>query len=75
VSINEGVIYGRDKVIYKNGETDLLERLDIGMTLKRYGGYLYAGDGKKVYKIDKEIIDEYDVDSREFILTSDAKLF
>lgn len=75
ISINEGVIYGRDKVIYKNEQTDLLERLDIGMSLKRYGGYLYAGDGKKVYKIDKEVIDEYDVDSREFILTSDAKLF
>lgn len=75
ISINEGIIYGVDKIIYKGADIELLDRLDIGMSLKRYGGYTYAGDGKKIYKIDKEIEDEYDIYSRDFVLTSDVKLF
>lgn len=75
ISINEGIIYGTDRVICNNNEIELMDKLDIGMSLKRYGGYIYAGDGKKVYKLDKEIKDEYDIDKYHFILTSDVKLF
>lgn len=75
ISMNEGIIYGTDRVIYKNDEIELLDKLDIGMSLKRYGGYIYAGDGVNVYKINKKIENEYHVKTREFILTSDVKLF
>ncbi len=75
ISINEGIIYGVDKIIYKGADIELLDKLHIGMSLKRYGGYTYAGDGKKIYKIDKEIEDEYDIYGHDFVLTSDVKLF
>jgi len=88
LNIENGVVYGLrggELISMKlNGiclETIpfLCERLTLGMSLKRHGGYLYMGDGKTTYKMDsktKDVVDEFDtIDGTNYVVISDVGLF